>query len=147
MTESLTFYLSVHLSIHLSIYLFFSYKSCLPESHRQNIQQLSRLTRFRIRKTLKHFLNKLARCPAGAHSLKLKYLMELAAVEPRHGTECFQVRCPGCSSLTTEPASKSLLVSGEVGIQSRTPDTVRTVSPDMPNEELNYSKRPDSLSW
>nr|XP_023699715.1 tyrosine-protein kinase JAK3 [Paramormyrops kingsleyae] len=100
-----------------------SYKSCLPESHRQNIQQLSRLTRFRIRKTLKHFLNKLGRCPAGGHSLKLKYLMELAAVEPRHGTEGFQVRTPGCSSLTTEPTSKSLLVSGEMGIQSRTPGT------------------------
>uniref|UniRef100_A0A8C8IED8 Tyrosine-protein kinase n=1 Tax=Oncorhynchus tshawytscha TaxID=74940 RepID=A0A8C8IED8_ONCTS len=71
-----------------------SYKSCLPETHRQEIQQLSRLARYRIRNTLKRFLKKLGRCSVGERSLKLKYLMELAGVEPSHGTETFQVNHP-----------------------------------------------------
>ncbi|MFT7819168.1 tyrosine-protein kinase JAK2-like [Arapaima gigas] len=101
-----------------------SYKSCLPESHRKEIQQLNRLARYRIRKTLKHFLNKLGRCPAGGHSLKLKYLMELAEVEPRHGTECFQVHNPGWGPHTEGPQCKFLQVAGESGIQTRTTDTL-----------------------
>ncbi|XP_018601462.1 tyrosine-protein kinase JAK2 [Scleropages formosus] len=101
-----------------------SYKSCLPESHRQDIQQLNRLARYRIRKTLKHFLNKLGRCPAVGYSLKLKYLMELAGVEPRYGTESFHVQNPGRGAQTEGPWCKVLQVSGESGIQTRTTDTL-----------------------
>uniref|UniRef100_A0A8C7QIJ7 Tyrosine-protein kinase n=1 Tax=Oncorhynchus mykiss TaxID=8022 RepID=A0A8C7QIJ7_ONCMY len=80
-----------------------SYKSCLPETHRQEIQQLSRLARYRIRNTLKRFLKKLGRCSVGERSLKLKYLMELAGVEPSHGTETFQVNHPGSQLQQKEP--------------------------------------------
>uniref|UniRef100_A0A8C1B657 Tyrosine-protein kinase n=1 Tax=Cyprinus carpio carpio TaxID=630221 RepID=A0A8C1B657_CYPCA len=66
-----------------------SYKSCLPETHRQDIQRMSRLARYQIRKTLKRFLKKLGRCSAGERSLKLKYLMELSVLEPNYGSESF----------------------------------------------------------
>uniref|UniRef100_A0A8C1H6S8 Tyrosine-protein kinase n=1 Tax=Cyprinus carpio carpio TaxID=630221 RepID=A0A8C1H6S8_CYPCA len=66
-----------------------SYKSCLPETHRQDIQRMSRLARYQIRKTLKRFLKKLGKCPAGERNLKLKYLMELSVLEPNYGSESF----------------------------------------------------------
>uniref|UniRef100_A0AAR2KLJ0 Tyrosine-protein kinase n=1 Tax=Pygocentrus nattereri TaxID=42514 RepID=A0AAR2KLJ0_PYGNA len=69
-----------------------SYKSCLPETHREDIQRMSRLARYQIRKTLKRFLQKLGRCSAGERSLKLKYLMELSAVAPNYDSECFTIR-------------------------------------------------------
>ncbi|KAF5880149.1 tyrosine-protein kinase JAK2-like, partial [Clarias magur] len=87
-----------------------SYKSCLPETHRQEIQQMPRLARYHIRKNLKHFLKKLGRCSAGERSLKLKYLMELSAVEPNYGSECFNTSC------------STVRVSGEGGIQTRSSD-------------------------
>ncbi|XP_036376687.1 tyrosine-protein kinase JAK2 [Megalops cyprinoides] len=96
-----------------------SYKSCLPESQRQDIQRMNRLARYRLRKTLKHVLHKLGRCPVSGHSLKLKYLMELAVVEPCHGTENFQVHDPGWQQKREEPRCKFLQVSGEGGIQTR----------------------------
>ncbi|XP_015221241.2 tyrosine-protein kinase JAK2 [Lepisosteus oculatus] len=96
-----------------------SYKSCLPETHRQEIQQLSRLARYRIRKTLKRFLRRIGRCPVGSHSLKLKYLIELEAVEPSYGTEQFQVQDPAWTQEPERPVFKFIQVSGEGGIQMR----------------------------
>ncbi|KAG5850828.1 tyrosine-protein kinase JAK2 [Anguilla anguilla] len=96
-----------------------SYKSCLPETHRQDIQRLNRLSRYRIRKTLKHILHKLGRCPVGGHSLKIKYLIELAAVVPSHGKESFQVHDAGWQQKGEEPRCMFLQVSGENGIQTR----------------------------
>ncbi|XP_062855524.1 tyrosine-protein kinase JAK2 [Trichomycterus rosablanca] len=87
-----------------------SYKSCLPNSHREEIQRMSRLARYQIRKTLKRFLKKLGRCAAGERSLKLKYLMELSAMEPEYGTETFNTR--RCV----------VRVSGEGGIQTYSDD-------------------------
>ncbi|KAK3566235.1 hypothetical protein QTP86_029683 [Hemibagrus guttatus] len=87
-----------------------SYKSCLPEMHRQEIQRMTRLARFQIRKNLKHFLKKLGRCSAGERSLKLKYLMELSAVEPNYGSETFITSC------------STVRVSGDGGIQTRSSD-------------------------
>uniref|UniRef100_A0AAR2LK20 Tyrosine-protein kinase n=1 Tax=Pygocentrus nattereri TaxID=42514 RepID=A0AAR2LK20_PYGNA len=72
-----------------------SYKSCLPETHREDIQRMSRLARYQIRKTLKRFLQKLGRCSAGERSLKLKYLMELSAVAPNYDSECFTMHRSG----------------------------------------------------
>uniref|UniRef100_A0A8C2CGR9 Tyrosine-protein kinase n=1 Tax=Cyprinus carpio TaxID=7962 RepID=A0A8C2CGR9_CYPCA len=72
-----------------------SYKSCLPETHRQDIQRMSRLARYQIRKTLKRFLKKLGRCSAGERSLKLKYLMELSVLEPNYGSESFPLHHSG----------------------------------------------------
>ncbi|XP_060788628.1 tyrosine-protein kinase JAK2 isoform X1 [Neoarius graeffei] len=87
-----------------------SYKSCLPETHREEIQRMTRLARYQIRKNLKHFLKKLGRCSAGERSLKLKYLMELSAVEPNYGSECFITSC--CS----------VRISGEGGIKTCSSD-------------------------
>ncbi|KAJ7993192.1 hypothetical protein DPEC_G00269890 [Dallia pectoralis] len=94
-----------------------SYKSCLPEMHRQNIQQLSRLARYRIRNTLKRFLKKLGRCSVEEHSLKIKYLMELAGVESSSGMETFLVNQPGSQLPPKEPPVRLLRVSGEGGIE------------------------------
>uniref|UniRef100_A0A673YF46 Tyrosine-protein kinase n=1 Tax=Salmo trutta TaxID=8032 RepID=A0A673YF46_SALTR len=102
-----------------------SYKSCLPETHRQEIQQLSRLARYRIRNTLKRFLKKLGRCSVGERSLKLKYLMELAGVEPSHGTETFHVNHPGTQLQQKEPTFNLMRVAGESGIQFSGTDKVK----------------------
>uniref|UniRef100_A0A8C4IQQ8 Tyrosine-protein kinase n=1 Tax=Dicentrarchus labrax TaxID=13489 RepID=A0A8C4IQQ8_DICLA len=92
-----------------------SYKSCLPKSHRHEIQKRNRLDRYRIRNTLKRFLKKLGNCSVDEYSLKLKYLIELAGIEPSLGTETFQVN----SSSSHLKATFSLVrVTGETGIQT-----------------------------
>ncbi|XP_066499600.1 tyrosine-protein kinase JAK2 [Hoplias malabaricus] len=99
-----------------------SYKCCLPESHREEIQRMSRLARFQIRKTLKRFLQKLGRCSTGEHSLKLKYLMELSAIEPSYGSERFSVRRSSWAQSTEPQLGMVVRVSGEGGIQTKTED-------------------------
>ncbi|XP_036435567.1 tyrosine-protein kinase JAK2 [Colossoma macropomum] len=99
-----------------------SYKSCLPETHREDIQRMSRLARYQIRKTLKHFLQKLGRCSAGERSLKLKYLMELSAVAPSHGSECFTMHRSGWLQCPESQPVTVVRVSGEGGIQTRSED-------------------------
>ncbi|XP_012694888.1 tyrosine-protein kinase JAK2 [Clupea harengus] len=89
------------------------YKSCLSEIHRQEIQGLSRLARYQIRKTVKRFLKRLGSCKASERYLKIKYLMELAAIEPALGTETFQ-----------QVTTRLIRVSGETGVQTRTDDAV-----------------------
>ncbi|KAM7409604.1 hypothetical protein PAMA_001203 [Pampus argenteus] len=91
-----------------------SYKSCLPKSHRLDIQKRNRLDRYRIRNTLKRFLKKLGNCSVDECSLKLKYLIELAGIEPSLGCETFQV------NLSSHSKSSFTLVrvSGETGIQT-----------------------------
>ncbi|XP_076009174.1 tyrosine-protein kinase JAK2 [Genypterus blacodes] len=94
-----------------------SYKSCLPKSHRHDIQKRNRLDRYRIRNTLKCFLKKLGSCSVDECSLRLKYLIELAAIEPSLGRETFQV-----NDFPPQSPKKSTLsavrVSGETGIQT-----------------------------
>uniref|UniRef100_A0A669CF70 Tyrosine-protein kinase n=1 Tax=Oreochromis niloticus TaxID=8128 RepID=A0A669CF70_ORENI len=92
-----------------------SYKSCLPKSHRHDIQKRNRLDRYRIRNTLKRFLKKLGNCSVDECSLKLKYLIELAGIEPCVGTETFQV-----NHSSSHPMSDFSLVrvTGEKGIQT-----------------------------
>ncbi|XP_035033038.1 tyrosine-protein kinase JAK2 [Hippoglossus stenolepis] len=92
-----------------------SYKSCLPKSHRHDIQRRNRLDRYRIRNTLKRFLKKLGNCSVDACSLKVKYLIELACIEPSLGSETFKVG-PAASQ---EKSPFSLVrVTGESGIQT-----------------------------
>uniref|UniRef100_A0A3Q0RRZ4 Tyrosine-protein kinase n=1 Tax=Amphilophus citrinellus TaxID=61819 RepID=A0A3Q0RRZ4_AMPCI len=91
-----------------------SYKSCLPKSHRHDIQKRNRLDRYRIRNTLKRFLKKLGHCSVDECSLKLKYLIELAGIEPSLGTETFRVT--HSSSNTTKDSL--VRVTGETGIQT-----------------------------
>uniref|UniRef100_A0A8C4ING5 Tyrosine-protein kinase n=1 Tax=Dicentrarchus labrax TaxID=13489 RepID=A0A8C4ING5_DICLA len=107
----------------------FSYKSCLPKSHRHEIQKRNRLDRYRIRNTLKRFLKKLGNCSVDEYSLKLKYLIELAGIEPSLGTETFQVN----SSSSHLKATFSLVrVTGETGIQTIL-STKPKVSPILPD--------------
>ncbi|XP_070765433.1 tyrosine-protein kinase JAK2 [Enoplosus armatus] len=92
-----------------------SYKSCLPKSHRHDIQKRNRLDRYRIRNTLKRFLKKLGNCSVDECSLKLKYLIELAGIEPSLGTETFKVNPSSSHSKST---FSLVWVSGETGIQT-----------------------------
>uniref|UniRef100_A0A8C1XS06 Tyrosine-protein kinase n=1 Tax=Cyprinus carpio TaxID=7962 RepID=A0A8C1XS06_CYPCA len=100
-----------------------SYKSCLPETHRQDIQRMSRLARYQIRKTLKRFLKKLGRCSAGERSLKLKYLMELSVLEPNYGSESFPLHHSGWLEQSEQQRVKAVRVSGEGGIQIQTKES------------------------
>lgn len=104
-----------------------SYKSCLPETHRAEIQRMTRLARYQIRKNLKHFLKKLGRCSAGERSLKLKYLMELSAVEPNYGSECFIT------------SSSIVRVSGEGGIQTHSSDSQVTMTSAITHRYLTIT--------
>uniref|UniRef100_A0A665VLH1 Tyrosine-protein kinase n=1 Tax=Echeneis naucrates TaxID=173247 RepID=A0A665VLH1_ECHNA len=103
---------TILLSIKHVLFLF-SYKSCLPKSHRHDIQRRNRLDRYRIRNTFKCFLRKLGNSSVDECSLKLKYLIELAGIEPSLGTETFQVDAHSKSAVSL------LRVSGETGIQTR----------------------------
>nr|XP_033936625.1 tyrosine-protein kinase JAK2-like isoform X1 [Pseudochaenichthys georgianus]XP_033936626.1 tyrosine-protein kinase JAK2-like isoform X1 [Pseudochaenichthys georgianus] len=92
-----------------------SYKSCLPKLHRNDIQRRNRLDRFRIRNTLKRFLKKLGNCSIDESSLKLKYLIELASIEPSLGSETFQVNSSPSHSTS---AFCLVRVTGETGIET-----------------------------
>nr|XP_015826305.2 tyrosine-protein kinase JAK2 [Nothobranchius furzeri] len=92
-----------------------SYKSCLPESHRFEIQKRNFLDRFRIRKSLKCFLKKLGNCPVDEYNLKLKYLIELSGIEPSLDSETFHVNR---SSSYLNATISLVRVTGETGIQT-----------------------------
>lgn len=94
---------------------FFSYKSCLPKSHRHDIQKRNRLDRYRIRNSLKHFLKKFGNCSVDECSLKLMYLIELAGIEPSLGSETFEVNC---SSSHLKSTVSLVRVTGGTGIQT-----------------------------
>ncbi|CAJ1060820.1 tyrosine-protein kinase JAK2 isoform X1 [Xyrichtys novacula] len=92
-----------------------SYKSCLPKLHRQDIQKRNRLDRYRIRNTLKRYLRKIGSCSVDECSLKLKYLIELAGIEPSLGSETYRVN-PSFSR--TKSSFCLVRVTGENGIQT-----------------------------
>lgn len=97
------------------ILFLYSYKSCLPKSHRHEIQKRNRLDRYRIRNTLKRFLKKHGNCSVDEYSLKLKYMIELAGIEPSLGCEIFHVN-PSSSNLIS--SFTLVRVTGETGIQT-----------------------------
>ncbi|XP_077389935.1 tyrosine-protein kinase JAK2 [Festucalex cinctus] len=92
-----------------------SYKSCLPGSHRHDIQKRNRLDRYRIRNTLKRFLKKLGNISVDKYSLKLKYLVEMAGIVPTLGSEIYQVSAGSSHSSGTFTHVK---IAGEIGIQT-----------------------------
>uniref|UniRef100_A0A672JQ91 Tyrosine-protein kinase n=1 Tax=Salarias fasciatus TaxID=181472 RepID=A0A672JQ91_SALFA len=92
-----------------------SYKSCLPKSHRYDIQRRNRLDRYRIRNTLKCSLKKLSNCSIDDCGLKLKYLIDLAGIVPVVGSETFRVNN---SSSQSKPPFSLVRVTGETGIQT-----------------------------
>ncbi|XP_061739337.1 tyrosine-protein kinase JAK2 [Nerophis ophidion] len=92
-----------------------SYKSCLPKSHRHDIQKRNRLDRYRIKNTLKRFLKKLGNCSVDECSLKLKYLVELAGIVPTLGNEVY---CVSAGSSHSNGTFTHVRVSGDTGIQT-----------------------------
>uniref|UniRef100_A0A672JTM0 Tyrosine-protein kinase n=1 Tax=Salarias fasciatus TaxID=181472 RepID=A0A672JTM0_SALFA len=104
-----------------------NYKSCLPKSHRYDIQRRNRLDRYRIRNTLKCSLKKLSNCSIDDCGLKLKYLIDLAGIVPVVGSETFRVNN---SSSQSKPPFSLVRVTGETGIQ--------TSGSDQPDEDLDW---------
>lgn len=95
----------------------FSYKSCLPKSHRVDIEKRNWVERFRIRNTLKHFLKKFGNCAVDDCNLKLMYLTELAGIQPSLGSETFHVD-PSSSRSNSQSSVSLVQVTGEFGIQT-----------------------------
>ncbi|XP_075031689.1 tyrosine-protein kinase JAK3 [Calonectris borealis] len=87
-----------------------SYKSCIPEPLRCQIQQHSFLTRKRIRRRFSKSLRKIGGCQTDGRYLKLKYLLDLERLQRRWAEESFRVRSPGSA------ADIAIHVAGESGI-------------------------------
>ncbi|NXP05465.1 JAK3 kinase, partial [Thinocorus orbignyianus] len=87
-----------------------SYKSCIPEPLRCQIQQHSFLTRKRIRRRFSKSLRKIGGCQTDGRYLKLKYLLDLERLQRCWGEESFHVRSPGSGT------GISIHVAGESGI-------------------------------
>lgn len=103
-------------SLHgMTIGFHSSYKSCLPRSHRMDIQKRNVVDRYRIRHTLKHFLKKLGSSSVDEYSLKLKYLIELTGINPTMGSETYQVNH---STEHLQSTFTHVRVNGETGIQT-----------------------------
>uniref|UniRef100_A0A8D0FKM4 Tyrosine-protein kinase n=1 Tax=Strix occidentalis caurina TaxID=311401 RepID=A0A8D0FKM4_STROC len=87
-----------------------SYKSCLPERLRCQIQQHNFLTRKRIRRRFSKSLRKIGSCQTDGRYLKLKYLLDLERLQRRWAEESFPVRSPGSA------AAIVIHVAGESGV-------------------------------
>ncbi|XP_021234698.1 tyrosine-protein kinase JAK3 [Numida meleagris] len=71
-----------------------SYKSCIPEPLRCQIQQHSFLTRKRIRRRVAQSLRRMGGCRADGRCLKLKYLLDLERLQRCWAEESFHARGP-----------------------------------------------------
>ncbi|NXJ72645.1 JAK3 kinase, partial [Rostratula benghalensis] len=87
-----------------------SYKSCIPEALRCQIQQHSFLTRKRIRRRFSKSLRKIGGCQTDGRYLKLKYLLDLERLQRRWAEESFHVRSPGSGT------DVAIHVAGESGV-------------------------------
>uniref|UniRef100_A0A8C4UL83 Tyrosine-protein kinase n=1 Tax=Falco tinnunculus TaxID=100819 RepID=A0A8C4UL83_FALTI len=92
------------------VFSHISYKSCIPESLRCQIQQHSFLTRKRIRHRFHKSLRKISGCQTDRRYLKLKYLLDLERLQRHWAEESFCVRLPGSATAIT------IHVAGENGI-------------------------------
>ncbi|XP_051893663.1 LOW QUALITY PROTEIN: tyrosine-protein kinase JAK2-like [Pristis pectinata] len=93
-----------------------SYKSCIPASFRQQIQQHNFLTRKRIRRKFNKFLKKISHCETDLRCLKLKYLLDMGNLETMPNQEIFCVKDPKWEHQVHQ-AHKFICVSGKHGIQ------------------------------
>ncbi|XP_064325582.1 tyrosine-protein kinase JAK3 isoform X1 [Phalacrocorax carbo] len=75
-----------------------SYKSCIPEPLRCQIQQHNFLTRKRIRRRFSKSLRRIGGCQTDGCYLKLKYLLDLERLQRRWAEESFRVRSPGSTT-------------------------------------------------
>ncbi|KAM7081313.1 LOW QUALITY PROTEIN: tyrosine-protein kinase JAK3 [Ciconia maguari] len=87
-----------------------SYKSCIPEPLRCQIQQHSFLTRKRIRRRFSKSLRKIGGCQTDGRYLKLKYLLDLERLQRHWAEESFHVRSPSSATDIT------IHVAGESGV-------------------------------
>ncbi|XP_068775654.1 tyrosine-protein kinase JAK3 isoform X3 [Struthio camelus] len=92
-----------------------SYKSCIPEGLRSQIQQHSFLTRKRIRRRFNKSLRKMGGCQTDGRYLKLKYLLDLERLQRRWAEESFRVRSPGPGERGAD-ADIAIHVAGESGV-------------------------------
>ncbi|XP_074784410.1 tyrosine-protein kinase JAK3 [Athene noctua] len=92
------------------VFSHISYKSCLPEPLRCQIQQHNFLTRKRIRRRFSKSLRKIGGCQTDGRYLKLKYLLDLERLQRRWAEESFPVRSPGSA------AAIVIHVAGESGV-------------------------------
>uniref|UniRef100_A0ABM5ENZ2 Tyrosine-protein kinase n=1 Tax=Pogona vitticeps TaxID=103695 RepID=A0ABM5ENZ2_9SAUR len=92
-----------------------SYKSCLPESLRSQLQAENFLTRKRIRRQVGRSLCQVSRFLTDLHFLKLKYLAELEGLAGSTAEETFLARIPGQAA---PDAARVIHVSAEKGILS-----------------------------
>ncbi|XP_069779333.1 tyrosine-protein kinase JAK2-like [Narcine bancroftii] len=95
-----------------------SYKSCIPSSLRQQIQQHNFLTRKRIRRKFYKSLKKISLCEIDLRYLKLKYLLDMENLEAMPNQEIFSVKDQTWEHQTHQ-VHKTICVSGEHGIQWR----------------------------
>ncbi|XP_075901103.1 tyrosine-protein kinase JAK2a isoform X2 [Nelusetta ayraudi] len=87
-----------------------SYKSFLPRSTQERIQEYNVLTRKRIRCRFMRFIQRFSDCRATVCNLKLKYLMSLETLLPSLYLERFQVSDLSGGQVT-------IVVTGNKGIQ------------------------------
>ncbi|NXX83711.1 JAK3 kinase, partial [Urocolius indicus] len=92
------------------VFSHISYKSCIPEPLRCQIQQHSFLTRKRIRRHFSKSLRKIGGCQTDERFLKLKYLLDLERLQRRWAEESFHVRSPSSAAAIT------IHVGGESGV-------------------------------
>ncbi|XP_069504843.1 tyrosine-protein kinase JAK3 [Ambystoma mexicanum] len=93
-----------------------SYKACIPESFREQIQQLNIVTRKRIRRKFCKSFRRIATCNTDRHYLKLKYLIDLEKLGKIVSKETFLVRTLAGSPSGRDMAQNLIQVSGENGV-------------------------------
>lgn len=94
----------------LDIYSAMSYKSLLPKDMQTQIQGFHILTRKRIRYRFRKVVQQFSQCRATSRDLKLKYLINLEALDSGFYTERFQVKEASAGQVT-------IIVSADQGIQ------------------------------
>ncbi|XP_053558528.1 tyrosine-protein kinase JAK2 [Bombina bombina] len=99
----------------LDIYNAVSYKTFLPKCIRAKIQDYHILTRKRIRYRFRRFIQQFSQCKATARDLKLKYLINLEALQPAFYPEHFEVKEPCMDN--TEDHFATIVVTANNGIQ------------------------------
>ncbi|XP_072924150.1 tyrosine-protein kinase JAK2-like isoform X1 [Hemitrygon akajei] len=96
-----------------------SYKSCIPASLRQQIQQQNFVTRRRIRRKFFKFLKKISHCETDLRCLKLKYLLDMGNLKIMPIQEIFCVKDQTWDHQVL-PTYKFICISGEHGVQWNT---------------------------